>query len=76
MIDSQLRLGQLFAAVLAGALVALEDIAARKADFLVKKSVEHVQQNDFGDADPHGRRVDEPTIVAQAGELAPVFEVV
>ena len=54
---------------------ALENVAPRKTHFLAYKPIEDREQDDFGDANRHSRRVDMPPIGPGLGKFTPVLEI-
>lgn len=65
-----------FAAVLAGIPIPLKDVVAGEFDLFFWKPVKDSQQNDAGDADLEGDRVDAVRVGFLCGEVAPAMEIV
>ena len=62
-------------AVLAGVLVALEDVVAGELDLLLRQPVKYDQQNDPGNTDTERNRADAFRMRGLLGEVMPFSEV-
>jgi hypothetical protein len=76
MVEIQVALLENFAAVLAGILVALEDVGPCEFDFFLRQAVEEHQHDDPRDADFEGDGVDHFLLGLAVGKVAPAREVV
>jgi len=63
-------------AILAGVLVALEDVVARELDLFLRQAIKHEQKNHLRDSDSERNCVDAGFTVAVAGKMPPLSETV
>ena len=75
-IEIQVLPVEMLAAILAGILVALEDVVPRELHLLPRHPVEQHQHDDARHADLEGDRVDHFVVRLAVGKVAPALEVV
>lgn len=75
MIDVQILPFESQTAILAGELVALEDIIAGELDLLLRQPIEHQEQNDLGNANLEGDGMNDIVAAVAAGKVKPLVKI-